>query len=187
MLHARPTLCQTESENLPVNSDLLGVFYVPMCDFVQSTKSSLKKTSKKVFVFSNSEALLVYNKTHTLNTVCSFLSTEIHMGSSSHHRIPQRKGSSVPTSVSFVYEQGSFREGDVTHPQTLSGLTAQPELEPGDQRSPCLPRDPDTDSPLLGFRENKPKNKQLAQRESTLRAEMTETSMHLSVGVHLSP
>lgn len=67
----------------------------------------------------------------------------------------------------------------MTHPQTLSGLTAEPEPEPGDQRSPCLPRDPGTDLPLLVFRENKPKNKQLAQRESVLRVEMTETSKHL--------
>lgn len=93
-----------------------------------------------------------------LNTVCSFSPPEIHTGSSPHHRTPQRKGSPVPTSASFVYEQGSCREGDVTHPQTLSRLTAEPGPEPGDQCSPWFPRDLDNDLSLLVFRENKPTN-----------------------------
>lgn len=156
-LHAKLKLCLTESENLPVNPDLL---HAPMCVFVQSTKSSLKKKKKnkqKGVCFSTVKLCGSIIKS-ILNSVCSFLSTEIHTGSSPHHRItPQRKGSSVPTSASFVYEQGSCREGDVTHPQILSRRRAEPEPEPGDQRSSWLSRDPDTDSPLLVFGENKPK------------------------------
>lgn len=153
-LHAKPKLCLTESENLPVNPDLLRV---PMY-FCPVNKVITQKNKQKSLCFSTVKQCGSIIKS-ILNSVCSFLSTEIHMGSSPHHRItPQRKGSSVPTSASFVYEQGSCREGDVTHPQILSRRRAEPEPEPGDQCSSWLSRDPDTDSPLLVFRENKPKN-----------------------------
>lgn len=104
----------------------------------------------------------------------------------SHHRItPQRKGSSVPTSASFVYEQGSCREGDVTHPQILSRLRAEPEPEPGDQCSPWFSGDPDTDLPLLVFRENKPKN--LSIRPSVKAFREQKWQRHQSIFWRRSP
>lgn len=126
-LHAKPKLCLTESENLPVNPDLLGV---PVCVFVQSTKSSHTHTKKQKGVCFSMVKLCGSIMKSILNSVFFLIDWN------SHHRItPQRKGSSVPTSASFVYEQGSCREGDVTHPQILSRLRAEPEPEPGDQCS----------------------------------------------------